>query len=420
MRKLLFALSCLFLGVAASAQNFEEEKDNGENFEKASVKVGGDFALQFQGLSHSADNDRLIPIGKGFNLPTANLNLDATLGKGIKLNLVTYLSARHHNEAWVKGGYLIMDQLPFLNSTVADNIMQYLTLKVGVMEINYGDAHFRRSDNGSVTKNPFVGNYIMDAFTTAPAVEVLFRSNGLFAMGAISSGSLRPDLVQFRAADSTYTAYNTIDELAAYGKVGYDNTLFDAFRLRVSLSGYFSPKHHFGSLYNGDRAGSRYYLIMNTKKFLPTDVDIKSNHTSGNFGPGLTNKNNAFMTNLFLEYKGLEFFGTHETAATTNPAGNEYNFNQIAAELLYRFGASKQFFGGARYNVVNGNIKTKTPNGFTEADRTVDRVQVGAGWFILPSTVIKLEYVTQNYDNFAEFGGKGKFNGVMFEAGISF
>lgn len=425
MKKLLFIILSFAVTATLSAQTFEEAKDNGDGFEKPSVKVGGDFAIQFQGLSQKADNDNLIPIGKNINLPTANFNINAELAKGIKLNLVTYLSSRHHNEAWVKGGYLLMDQLPFLKSSAVDNIMQYLTLKVGVMEINYGDAHFRRSDNGSVTQNPFVGNYIMDAFTTAPAFELMFRNNGLFAMGAISTGSLRPDLVQYKASDSTYTAYNAIDELAFYGKVGYDKTFSNELRFRLSLSGYFAPNHHFGTLYNGDRAGSRYYLIMNQKKFAATDVDIKSNHLSGNWGPGVTDKDNSVMTNLFLNYKGLEFFGTFENASTINPSGVKYNFNQLAVEALYRFGGEKQFFGGARYNVVNGNIKKTVSGVESETDQSVDRVQIGAGWFILPSTVVKLEYVKQNYTNFTEYGiggqgGHGEFSGVMVEAAISF
>ena len=44
------------------------------------------------------------------------------------------------------------------------------------MEINYGDAHFRRSDNGNAIYNPFVGNYIMDAFTTEIGGEVVPQS----------------------------------------------------------------------------------------------------------------------------------------------------------------------------------------------------------------------------------------------------
>ena len=59
------------------------------------------------------------------------------------------------------------------------------------MEINYGDAHFRRSDNGNAIYNPFVGNYIMDAFTTEVGGEVYLKTSNVIAMGAITGGEIR-------------------------------------------------------------------------------------------------------------------------------------------------------------------------------------------------------------------------------------
>src|ERR1051325_124921 len=138
---------------------FEPGKDDTVGFDHVKVRIGGSFALQFQGLQHTntaapnydADSinlNELRDIGPGFNNPTANLNLDVQLANGIRMNLVMYLSSRHHPEAWVKGGYLQIDKLTFLKSPGVDKVMKYITLKVGHMEINYGDAHFRRSDNG--------------------------------------------------------------------------------------------------------------------------------------------------------------------------------------------------------------------------------------------------------------------------------
>jgi hypothetical protein len=101
-RKILLILSGLIFSLAIHAQ-FEEPKLDPSDFEKINVRVGADFAMQYQLLNHYADSS-LIPLGKGFNLPTANLITEAILAPGIKVNLVTYLSARHHNEAWVKGG----------------------------------------------------------------------------------------------------------------------------------------------------------------------------------------------------------------------------------------------------------------------------------------------------------------------------
>lgn len=413
----IFAI-IIMLGLSALQlypQVFEEDQV-GNEFEKIKVDVGADFALQYQIIDHHADSS-LIPLGTGFNLPTANLNLDAELAKGMKLNLVTYLSSRHHNEAWVKGGYLLIDELPFIKSPGIDSLMDMLTLRVGVMEINYGDGHFRRSDNGRITTNPFVGNYILDAFTTAPALEVMFRKNSLILMGALTTGSLRQDLTLFSARDSVYTGYDAHQELGFYWKAGYDKQFSDDLRTRFTVSGFHLPeKNHNGTLYNGDRAGSRYYLVMNRITNTPADVDIKSNFTSGRWSPGATTKNNSFMFNLFGKWKGLELFGTYEIARGFTTRGAEFDFNQFAIEGLFRFGGEEQFYAGARYNVVNGDTDLSIPG-----DQSVDRLQIGAGWFLLKSTVLKIEYVNQNFNDFiTNYGADAGFNGVMVEAGISF
>jgi len=102
---------------------FETPKNN-VNFEGLRVRFGAGFTQQFQSLKHEnyvsmgavskLDSSNLLySLGAGFNTAQANLNMDVQLADGIRLNLVTYLSARHHNEAWVKGGYIQFDKLPF-------------------------------------------------------------------------------------------------------------------------------------------------------------------------------------------------------------------------------------------------------------------------------------------------------------------
>ncbi|WP_435523257.1 hypothetical protein [Chryseobacterium indoltheticum] len=99
---------------------FENPKDSVTTFEKLKVRVGGAFALQFQGLKHESGADQSVPatqlydIGNNFNLPTANLDLDVALYDGINLHLRTFLSSRHHNETYVKGGYIQIDKLDFI------------------------------------------------------------------------------------------------------------------------------------------------------------------------------------------------------------------------------------------------------------------------------------------------------------------
>jgi hypothetical protein len=406
-RGLLFVVA-LLTSIATFGQ-FEEPQLTGDGFENIKVKLGADFALQYQGLNHHADS-AVIALGKGFNLPTANMNIEALLAPGIRVDVTTYLSARHHNEAWVKGGYILIDKLPFFKSEGINKVMDYLTLKVGDMEINYGDAHYRRTDNGKATTNLFVGNYIVDAFTTQIGAELMFRSKGILLMGAVSNGTLKPALSGYRSSDSTYIAYNTLKELAFYWKAGFDKQFNDNLRLRVTLSGYHQPKQHFGSLYNGDRAGSRYYLVMNPVTYSANDVDITKNHTSGNWSPGLTNKDNSIMFNLFTKIHGFEFFGTVESFKGTMLSDASTDFKQYAAEGLYRFGSKEQIYGGLRYNYVKNYL-----------DQSISRLQIAAGWYIVDPVLIKLEYVKQTYKEFTTaYGSDAGFDGLMFEAAVSF
>ncbi len=131
---------------------------------------------------------------------------------GVRLNLVSYLSSRHHPESWVKGGYLQFDKLPFLGNP--EWFSKYLTLRVGHMEINYGDAHFRRSDNGNAMYNPFVGNYIMDAFTTEVGGDLTFQNNGLIIMAGLTGGEIQGGITNPDRRKPNFL-----------GKVGYDKQL---------------------------------------------------------------------------------------------------------------------------------------------------------------------------------------------------
>jgi hypothetical protein len=411
-KKKTLMLVIVFIGVSSSVlgQYFESPQIDTIPFKKVKPFLGGDFALQYQSLTHYSDSVQLIPLGVGFNLPTANLTVGASLAPGVEVVLESYLSARHHNEAWVKGGYLMIDKLPFIKSESVNKIMDFTTIKIGVMELNYGDAHFRRTDNASAIRNPFVGNYIMDGFTTAPAIEVYYRNNlGLFGMIGLSQASLKPAIVAYNATSKTYTSYYTEKELSTYWKGGYDKQITDDFRIRAMVSG-FSGRHHSLSLYNGDRAGSRYYLIMNPKTLSPDNVDITKNPANTYFGPGTVKNLNSYMLSLFTKYKGIEVFGFFENADGRNTSEKAFNFTHYAVEGIFRFGKGEQFNFGGRYNHVND-----------QDDQAVNRIQGILGWNMTKNILLKLEYVEQKYDKFLVYKeAKAGFKGLMFEATISF
>ncbi|MFT0714855.1 hypothetical protein [Flagellimonas lutimaris] len=380
---------------------FEAPKDTVSTFDGIKVRVGGSSTLQFQALNHENSGAvDLIPIGDNFNLATANLDLDVALAKGVRMHLRTYLSSRHHPEPYVKGGYFQVDNLDFISPGFLEEAMKYLTIKVGHMENNYGDTHFRRSDNSQAMYNPFVGNLIMDAFTTEVGGEVYFRKNGFIGMFGLSNGKLN------QAVSNPETTGASI-----LAKLGYDGQVNEDLRLRITGSMYSTGKSGRVYLYSADRTGSRYYLVMED-----TEARASSNFRSGRYNPGFDNEITAFMINPFVKYKGLEFFGTFETSSgKTDAETDNRTATQLAGELIYRFGNDENFYLGTRYNTVTSD----DPSG---SEITIDRFQLGGGVFLTKNILAKIEYVNQQYDGFdtTSIFSEGEFKGVLLEAVISF
>lgn len=381
---------------------FESPKDTVSTFDGVKVRVGGASTLQYQALDHenATGAEALIPIGNNFNLATANLDLDVALAKGVRMHLRTYLSSRHHPEPYVKGGYFQIDNLDFIKEGLLAETMKYVTINIGHMENNYGDAHFRRSDNAQAIYNPFVGNYIMDAFTTEVGAEVYFRKNGFISMIGATNGKLNQGANAPSATSPSVMA-----------KLGYDKQLNTDLRFRITGSIYNSAHSARTYLYGGDRAGSRYYFVME-----PTTATSSAQYSSGLVTPGFTNKLTAIMVNPFVKYKGFEFFGLFETVSgRTFAETDRRNFTQLGADLLYRFGKDENLYVAGRYNSVSGELNATQ-------DIDVQRVSLGAGWFMTKNILAKVEYVNQTYDGYApgsRFDG-GKFSGFIAEAVISF
>jgi hypothetical protein len=413
---------------------FETTKKDTVPFTGLKVKVGGNFELSFQSLTQNntaiaatktgftGTVNNLILLIPGFNLPMANLNVDVQLADGIRLNLTSYLAARHHEDTWVKGGYIQFDKLPFLHSDFVDNLMKSVTVKIGQNDVDYGDQHFRRSDGGNTIYNPFVENYIMDEFATETGAEIYYHcaKTGFFAMGGITNGELNETVVAPTKIDSATKAVNKYPP-AFHGKLGFDKQLNADTRLRISGSFYSVNSANSSTLFGGDRTGSHYYFVMENQNVangttLSNAVDYSA--FSGRFNPGFSEENHSFMANVFFKYKGLELFGTAEnsngraiTEKTTRWA------TQYAADVVYRFPANTQnFWVGFRYNTVSAAIQGNAD------DVTVNRTVGSLGWFMTKNIMMKAEFVSQQYQNYAPTNilNGGEFNGLMLEAAIAF
>jgi hypothetical protein len=365
----------------------------------------------------------LYEMGGGFPLAQANFNIDVQLVDGVSLNLVSYMASHHHNEFWVKGGYLKVDKVSFLNSEVLNNIWKNLTLKVGHMEINYGDAHYRRSDGGHTLQNPWIENNIMDAFTTEIGAELYWQKNGIILMGAYTDGEIQGNIYDPSLPNVSKR------KPSFYGKIGYDKQLQDNLRVRLTASAYTTKSSISNTLMGGDRTGSNYQFVTDN-----TSATVTTAYTSGRFNPGYRDNITSYMVNPFLKFGGLEFFGTWEYAkgnnALENGEGSTFGdienrqTHQTSGELIYRFGKTENLYVGARYQKLTSNLAfgQSGANRGALTDVTIDRLSIAGGWFITRNVLLKAEYVKQQYGGYpdTERFHEAKFDGIVIQGAISF
>ena len=411
---------------------FENTKGDTVTFYHLKVKVGGNFEQSYQALRdnntaqpvtspiYNGNINSLIPLTNGFNLAMANLNVDAQLSDGIRVNLTTYLSSRHHEDTWVKGGYIQFDKLTFLHSRLIDTLMKSFTFKIGQFDVDYGDQHYRRSDGGNTIYNAFVENYIMDEFATELGGEIYYHhKSGLFLMAGLTNGELDPTVVAPTKIDSA-TGQTNKYPAAFHGKIGFDRQINKDLRFRITGSLYSVHSANSNTLFGGDRTGSHYFYVMENQNVANGTVLSNANDYSafsGRYNPGFTEEVKTFMVNPFVKFKGLEFFGSYEYAnGRTIAETGKRTAIQYAGDLIYRFGRTENFWIGIRYNKVTAAMANVTQK------ITITREVASAGWFLTRNIMLKAEYVNQEYDHYPDNNilNGGRFKGEMLEASIAF
>lgn len=402
-------LSVAVCASLASAVQFEAPKDT-SSFDKVEVGIHGDLTFSYQALEHSYTTTNLydsstnprgddqIDLQPGFILPTADLNLNAKIMSGFNIQLQTMLSSHHHHETYVKGGEATIDNLDFVYDGFAKGFMDKATIRVGVKDINFGDAHFRRTNNASVFNNPFVNNLAVESGEDAAFIEVLYRipSANMFVMGGVTNDQVNPSDVE-----QTDTSSSTP---AMYGKIGYDNQVSDALRVRVTESVLYNGGNGNNSLYHGDKSGVPADSIYGNRSGFGTEWNAMSGYYE------LT----ASMTNVFVKYNNTELFGLVEFADSKDVSGvDAKSMVHYSADIVQRFSNDK-YYVAARYE------KATVDTGVS-ADEELTQVQATLGWFLSPNAVAKLEYIEQDRKNMSAYAtGDASFDGFMLSTALTF
>ncbi|MFW7381119.1 MAG: hypothetical protein ACOH5I_20055 [Oligoflexus sp.] len=393
-----------------------------EKLEK--IRVGFDFALRFQSLEHknngmkavgadfqpdTADDVALSKLKPGFTNAVGNFNLTFNLASGVSSYVEAYLSSEHHLEMWMREGYLFIDHFEGTSFEGLNAMMEYLSFKIGQMEINYGDAHFRRTDNGEAFRNAFIGNYIIDPNTTEIAIETMLDVKDFEWMLGVSGGTTKGDNKDGHG-------------IALYSKLAYDTQVTESSRFRLSGS-YYQVDHSDNGpsaypsfdgtknyLYAGNRSGSPYAFLFDVS----TDA--------GQILPNASQDLSAYMINALFQWQGTEVFLNYDMVrdadpdGSNSPAENEEAWDQRAIDIKQMLNSNTYL--ALRYNEAH-HLKAAGQN----SDELVTRQQVALGHYLTDSSVLKLEYVKQEYKNFASVGdlrSGGEFSGFIMEGAVHF
>ena len=373
-------------------------------FDKVEITFDVDLAFYYQGLSHTftPSSSTQQAIQSGLILPTANLDINGKIMKGLNTKLEIMLSSHHHNETYVKGGYATIDSLDFIAPGFAKGFMDNATISIGVDDINFGDAHFRRTDNADVFSNPFVMNMGVESYMQAGFIELLYRfpSVSAFALAGITNGQANPDDVKKKDGSDAYSYY---------AKLGYDKQYNDDLRIRLTESIFTVTGTSKTSLYSGDKAGNVAREVFNTSASAGNDFGAGWKAISGY--EDLT----VSMTNFFAKYKNTEFFALLEIADGSDTNSLDMEMTHYSVDVVQRFGKDDKFYAAARYEKATTTLESDA------SDDELTQTQVTLGWFLSKNAMAKVEYIKQDRENFEEYvGGKGKFNGLMVSAALSY
>jgi hypothetical protein len=386
------------------------------------LRFGMDAATVWQSLDVRRDPVGDFGLVPGFHAAVANVTLGAEF-EGIGVFTELYLSSKHHQgQVYGHEGYLFLDRLPKSWDKLGLNkVFQYLDVKAGHFELDYGNLRYFRSDNAQVARNPLIGNYVVDPNTVEGGVELIGAFGPVQAVAGFGGGL---PTESFQAG----TGYSTHAKLTLQP----GRNVFEApFSLSASVyrsdqsrtpTGYPNPGTY-SELFAGNRSGERYGgpYLNGRSGWDPEFGQIRAGKGQDVLAwqvDGLVNLGPLFAIAAYGWTKDSDVTGvdldpnTKQRAVVQTSPDDEWRYYSAEARLdvlpgLYLAGR----YSGASTELMMGET----------VDGSVDRFQIGVGYRLVRGILTKAEYVRQTYDGFSRglYAGRPTFSGVLLEGSLS-
>lgn len=347
----------------------------------------------------------------GFQTAWGNLSFLIDYQSQIAVYFDLYLASRPHpSQVYGHEGYIVIRDLPDSvgGISVIDPIFDYINIKAGAFDIDFGDQQYRRSNNASVQRNPLIGNYVVDPSSEEIGVEIFSNPSQFNWLVGVTSGGTTGDFKSNKGL------------AAIHAKIWAD--VVDSLR----LSGSFYKVDHSDN--PPKFVGSGATMFASNRSGGPYDSIVGGGNSPGQVTVGAGQDLMAFQGDVtWNPIDALEIyghFGWAEDADTNGSLPGEITerWYYYAVEGIYD--VTENLYGAIRYS---GAMADKLSD--VDSDGIVHRIQVGGGYWIIDGLLFKLEYVYQTYNDFTQDGGQvsgvdaweePSFNGVISEISYSF
>jgi hypothetical protein len=329
-------------------------------------------------------------LNPGLQDPFANLSFLATIPDKMDVYFDLYVASRPHpNTMYAHEGYLLFKQMPApLDTGLLGDVFNYINVKVGAFDIDFGDGNYRRSNNAFVQRNPLIGNPLVDPNVEEIGGEVYTIKGPIYALFGLTNGTT-----------TEHFDYGT--EPAIHGKI-WGNPLPE---VRTSVSAYHvdlagtNTLYETSDLYSAGRSGEPFGGIFGNGddpgSILPQagrDVTAVQGDVTWNHWP-------------FEAYGNVGWTQDSDTNGP-GPGHPAERWTYGTAEGVYHL--TPGFYFAGRYGLADaesvGGVRT---NGW------VDRGELGCGYWLTNDVLIKAEGIYEQYHVFK--GDTGTVSGV--EAG---
>lgn len=183
----LLAASMLLAGPAFAQDDSAKPSNEAKPIE---LHFRMDTVGMVQALSQKNDSNSLPKLSTGLQAALGNAHIDARLTEGIRVYAEFYLSSKAHAGTLTdREGYILLSTLPDkISPGPVKRLFNFIDVKAGHFEIDFGQQHLFRSDNADVQRNALIGNYIVDPNTVEGGVEVIGRHGPMSALVGLGNG----------------------------------------------------------------------------------------------------------------------------------------------------------------------------------------------------------------------------------------